>query len=878
MRDHANRGVDHGQVARRLGRVGLLCALVLTVGRTEQAQAQDCAALGGAVVGAECQISGTQTLPGGGTFNLLVPPQTLHILSGGSLVVPSVNGAPQTLTINIAQDLIMDVGATISGDASGGGMRVGATININANRDIVLQGNGTTGASITSNQEGGNCGNSMGGMINLIANADNPTENPAGDLTGNLTIQEGAKVTANARCPAGAIVLKGVKITVDGLVESDSRQTGVGGRPGGGPITIDAACDLTVTGKVSSHGRDPGADLVHLEGGCKVEIFGLVESFGRGHGVPDNPPNHCNAAFRPDKDPNPDPDIGPTACVEVWAGDLLVIDSRPPLNGEVKAETGNGGTEGTSWIDLFARGPIRILGDTSAPFAVHANGNGATNDEGGVIDIESTESTVTASGLAVQASSFGNGATGGKITVEAKEDVTLNDGTLEAKGSTTGGNPGGGEINVRSFGTAPATGSIVSNAGSVIDVTGGSPTPEGVVNLTACGTIGFPPGTIIPAGATVNKSTGVCGGAPTLPAYVILPTCLCLPPGDCLTVTKTCSCVETGGGNFLVTIMGEVRNCGTTTLTNVTLSDNPPALFSIVPPGTLTPNQTAPYKGTFTTTSDPSSDTITATATTGSGGSIFATADAMCNCTAAGCPEDPRRVLTSSVDPTGTPHGGVPNFLTVQDAVDAAGVDEVIGMFGATTENVIIDTNKQLMITQCTVARITAQDNNSSVVEISSNNPVTIIGLDTVGGTIGWDVQSNKNILRGVRASSASDAGIEVSGNLNDVSWNSVRDSGEGVVVTGDLNKLRGGTVENNAGAGVELSATANSNSLSGATIRNNGGDGVLVDGTGNKLKSNKASNNAGNEFDVGPGNVDQGSNKANGAACSFGAAGGTCN
>lgn len=854
------------QTARQIGSVALFGCMLFLIGSVNSVRAQDCALLGGAVVGAECQISGTQTLAGGGTFNLLVPPQTLRILNGGSLVVPSVNGAPQTLTINIAQDLIMEGNAAIDGNASGGGMRVGATININANRDIILQGTGATGASITSNQEGGNCSTSMGGMINLIANADNPTENPAGDLDGDVTIQAGAKVTANARCPAGAIVLKGVKVTVDGLVESASRQTGAGGRPGGGPITIDAACDLTVTGTVSSHGRDPGADLVHLEGGCKVEIFGLVESFGFGHGVPTNPPNHCdnNAGLgggaRPDKPANS------TACVEVWAGDLLVIDSRPPLNGEVRAETGNGGTDGTSWIDLFARGPISILGDTTDPFAVHANGLAGSNDNGGDVTVKSTENTVTASGLALQADATNPGGSGGNLIVEAFGNVTLDTASLFARGdfNPAGGLGIGGVIAARSF-----NGALSWQNGN------GDVRPNGSINLTACLAPIATTGTNF-NGTVPTTATGVCGGAPTLPAYVLLPTCVCLPAGDCLEVTKTCSCVEAGGGNFLVTIMGEVRNCGTTILTNVLLSDNPPALFSVVPPAILTPGQTAPYKGTFTTANDPSADTITATATTPSGAPIVATADATCHCTV-DCPEDPKRTPDLTVN-LAQPAGGT-NFHTVQAAVDAAGVDDIIGLFSSTTENVIIGDAKQLIITQCTVAKITAADGNLPVVSITSTQPVLVIGPDTFGGTVGWSVESDGHELRGVRASFANDAGIAVLGDNNKVSWNSIRDGSDvGVLVEGDSNGLRGGVVENNGGNGVEFTATANGNSLNGATIRNNGGDGVLVDGTGNKLKQIKASSNAGDEFDVGPGNINQGSNKANGVACNFGAAGGVCN
>ena len=59
-----------------------------------------------------------------------------------------------------------------------------------------------------------------------------------------------------------------------------------------------ARCDLTVDGTIRSKGNDAGADLIHLEGGCHVVINGLVESTGGGHGIPNNPPNHC---YGPDR-------------------------------------------------------------------------------------------------------------------------------------------------------------------------------------------------------------------------------------------------------------------------------------------------------------------------------------------------------------------------------------------------------------------------------------------------------------------------------------------------------------------------------------------------------------------------------------------------
>jgi hypothetical protein len=58
-----------------------------------------------------------------------------------------------------------------------------------------------------------------------------------------------------------------------------------------------------------------------------------------------------------------------------------------------------------------------------------------------------------------------------------------------------------------------------------------------------------------------------------------------------------------------------------------------------------------------------------------------------------------------------------------------------------------------------------------------------------------------------------------------------------------------------------------------------NGAAGFSIFGTGNSLEKNTATNNTGNEFEIGAGNVDGGDNEANGVDCTFNAAaGGTCN
>jgi parallel beta-helix repeat protein len=176
----------------------------------------------------------------------------------------------------------------------------------------------------------------------------------------------------------------------------------------------------------------------------------------------------------------------------------------------------------------------------------------------------------------------------------------------------------------------------------------------------------------------------------------------------------------------------------------------------------------------------------------------------------------------------------------VQAAYDAAKVSgqaETIGLFANTSENLVLNGSKALTITQCTVARVTGAA-GSPVWDITSTGKLTIIGPDSVGGSIGWRVAGNGgHKLGSIRANGASLYGVLVVSNGNSVSWNNVGGNGVGIRVEGNLNTLKGGTVDYNAGDGVQL--IGNSNTLSGSNIASNSGNGVLVQGTGNTVKDN---------------------------------------
>ena len=147
----------------------LLTVAVMVAAAGPAHAADDCVLLGGnaAFLPGECRIDAAKIASNaahGGPFTINAP---LRITGTGSIIVPSAPGG-NTLTLNIAGDLTIDPptvagGGRISGDvttASG----IGATISVEATGNILVNGSGTTGARITSNQTAGSCSGGRGGQ------------------------------------------------------------------------------------------------------------------------------------------------------------------------------------------------------------------------------------------------------------------------------------------------------------------------------------------------------------------------------------------------------------------------------------------------------------------------------------------------------------------------------------------------------------------------------------------------------------------------------------------------------------------------------------------------------------------------------------------
>jgi len=712
----------------------------------------------------------------------------LTVAAGGSITCndPALPTAASAcpITLIVTGDLEIQAGGSIHAENTiDGGL--GGDIAITVGGDFTMRGpsGGNPGAIISSRKLSG--GSQQGGDIEIVV----------GGVTLDTSVDPAIGV---CNTPDGDILIEeGATITSD----SDSGRAGdialYAGRNitihgtvraqgsttigHGGAITIDACCDLFI--------GDTG--VVSSQGqdpgpdrvhleGCVVTIFGLVQSTGPGHA---GAQPLCTPPIRPGK-----PAIS-TGCLEIWSGTTLTIDSTGTHKGEVHADVGfAGGSSGQGWIDLLANGNILI-------------NDGAGNDGANLL-IPSP-----ATNHAVHANMFLGNGRGGDIAVQSKAGSASTFGdAIQANNTAAGG--GGGNVKVEAGGVGSPAGDVLFDAASIqaMGANGGGGTQNGGT-IKGRSFMGDLSGT----GGELNADGGA-GQAVPQPGSVTLEACL----GATYTGASTPAFVL--GVNDLVCV-------GMPTLPS--------------PADTLLPSSNCVQFCTLVTPTPTPTNTPPPTVTPTPGVS---------------CPEDPNRAaqLTRTVD-LSKPNlsgGGVPgnpkNYLLVQSAYDAAKVSaqaEVVGLFANTSENLVLNGSKSLTITQCTVARVTGAA-GSPVWDITSTGKLTIIGPDSVGGSIGWRVGGNGgHNLKSVRANGASQYGILIGSNGNSVSWNNVSGNGPGagIRVTGNSNILKGGTVGPNNGDGVQL--IGNSNTLSGATIQSNTGNGVLVAGSTNQVKSNSRIN-----------------------------------
>jgi hypothetical protein len=550
----------------------------------------------------------------------------LTIATGGSITCndPALPTSASACPIKIVVTLDMEIQAGGSIDTenkTAGGKGGDIAMTVGGNFTMRGPSGPDAGALVTSrklnggSQSGGKITIAVGGVI--LDTSVNPAVGRCVSPNGDVSIEPGATITSDsASGHAGDIALyAGHDIEVDGTVRAEGFTL-----PGrGGAITLDACCELSIgdTGLVRSAGRDGGADRVHLEG-CAVTVFGVVESTGPAHEAPSP---LCTPPRRPGKAANS------TACVEIWSGTSVLIDSTATHHGQVNADTAlSGGIQGHGWIDIFAVLDItindgtnddhgqKLPGGPTIPVihAVHANqylGNGF----GGDIDVESQAGKVSTVGNAIQADDTINGGHGGTVMVEAggigspAGDVSF-EASIRARGSTGGFAPSGGTIAAISF-----NGDITGTGGDLDAGGGGTP---GSVALTSCVSPQGYSGSSTPPALVTD---GVCGGAPAFPplnppeAYPAA-TCVafCNPATPTPTPTETPTSTETPTPTETSLPLPQQTetptNTPTETPTPTSTPTNAPADTSTptsTPTATFTPTDTP--TATFTPTDTPTS-------------------------------------------------------------------------------------------------------------------------------------------------------------------------------------------------------------------------------------------------------------------------------
>ena len=794
---------------RHTALVVVVLAMVGVVGVLggEAGASPQCIAGGGAQVGTTCQITTAVT-----TVNPALCPYVLTLPAGEDLLITSTGsikcdgpGAASATSISITVpggQMEMQAGSEITAENTSGAGN-GANITITVSGDMILRGPGVAGLPTDLNcaQVEGACisstnSNGSGTTGNVKITVGNFPNTPP---VGSFTMEPGSAVLANSlNGSAGAIeIIAGLAMDVDGLVRSFGGLTGTGGvqGPGGGPITLKSGCQLVITpdGVVSSEGRNPGADLVHLEG-CEVTINGLVQSIALGnggHALPNNPPNHCNLDTLTHPATNKY-----TACVEVWANNIT-INSILPNKGEVKADgvTDNSANDTRAWIDLFAKQNITINNDNVGPYSVHANSGTTEGDFGGLITIKaelgkfvSIGAAANSVSFAVQANATGQAGNGGDVIIEAGLNVELNGALVQALGGTAS-NRTGGSIFARSF-----NGFLLGNAPGALSANAAAPlvgAAVGVITLQGCGTGAAGDG-VNYTGTTAPPATILadqCGGQPTVPAAFTAAlqalALVCVQAPDCVTLCNK-------SGRKFNDLNGDgVQDPGDPGLPGWQI-----CLFNSL--GVLGPCQTTgvngayaftnlacgeeftfcevlqdPWEQTFPTLPSADPRIVSCAALVGPGPGplgpvgyketlvqgVPSLNNDFGNFQDGDCPEDPDAVCTIKV--------GAGGLATVQAAYDSASDNDVICIFrstaenGGTTENVVLGGSKSLTITQCTVAKVTAANNQLPVWTVSSSGKLTIIGPDASQGSIGWSVTSGGHDIKGVRTSGASQFGSQ---------------------------------------------------------------------------------------------------------------------
>ncbi len=742
----------------------------------------------------------------------------------------------------------------------------GALITIAALTAVNLRGTATISSKQTTNSGGSGGGVTINVGPTDFANCTVPIG--GGDLVGDLLLEDGSTITTDAQGgQAGPITIAtGHNITIHGTVSAAG--LGLAGR--GGLVTNDACCDLTVgtTGIVRSRGGNPGADLVHLEG-CCVKIRGLVESTSLANG--DVSGNACsdplNVAGRP---------AASGGCVEVFAGDIIVVDRTGTYKGQINVDNTatslNANLPRRGWVDLFSQNRIIVNSATTGTFAVHANQPSVDAGEGGQIRLISSTGTISVAGRALQADATRQGGTGGDIFIEALNDVALDTASLFARGDFTsaggfgvGGDAGTTGTPIRSYnGALTWTDGVgdVRPTGTTI-----AAADRGSIVLQSCTAPPDTTGTTFPANGTATTPTILADACDAGGPNFLLTTVPAVLVSDCV---GPCNSPATISGVKFNDLNGDgIRDPNEPVLANWTIHifnddqsihehavTNSLGQYTFsVPAGTYTVcerlksgwTQRAPLVGsdlgacathTHGGTPGPRGFRLTVV-----GGDLSDLNDFGNQLNAAAANPCPKPAI-SGFNPTATITIDPNNLSQIQDAIDALNDGEsllILPLLGTKTENVTID--KPVTVLGCSIT-LTAADSSAAVVTIG---PGAVGGLTAdihaTGSTVaGYLLQGTDHTIKNVSAF-GNDIGFWITGDSNLLTGTlKTTNNTIGFLVEGSSNVLdTNNDISGNVLDGVKLTASATFNTVKKLTATDNGGSGFNVEGSSNILSENKA-------------------------------------
>ncbi|MDJ0702317.1 MAG: CHAT domain-containing protein [Leptolyngbyaceae cyanobacterium MO_188.B28] len=325
-------------------------------------------------------------------------------------------GAGGEITLTAINDITVsqDIDSS-SQQADGGAITLEAGGNINVGDDVDSSSTGSTG---------------NGGAIELIANR------------GDITVDDNIRSEADGIGDGGDITLEaGGNINVGeggeggGGIQSDSLIEG-----DGGDITLTAGGDITVDDDIDSesNGGDGNGGNITLNAGGNIEVFEIDSDASGGSGDGGDIDLIASGNILVQDAIDSDAQQGDGGDISLEAdGDITVNGSDSIFAIESSSQQGNGGE-----VTLMAGGSIEV-GETAGDGAIDSSSDAA--GDGGRINLDAGEDITATERIDSSAS----GGTGGNVILES-ESGALEVGSIDATGSVTGGNIEltGNEINL----------------------------------------------------------------------------------------------------------------------------------------------------------------------------------------------------------------------------------------------------------------------------------------------------------------------------------------------------------------------------------------------------------------------------------------------